>query len=92
VRVPRNPLGLRFFGDELVHLLKLAVTSGGQGRAAGCSQGTGHDLRGGLPRFLVRISTGVHPARCAGCTYGRDQEPEGELDTGRQHTGVLRQH
>ena len=47
------------------------------------------DLRGRLPRNLVRVPAGTRPARCAGCALRRDQQQEGELHIGRRHPVVL---
>ena len=40
--------------------------------------------------FSYGFRPGRGPARCAGCAGGRDQQQEGELDTGRRHPVVLR--
>src|SRR5258708_3985345 len=48
------------------------------------------DLRGGLPRFLVRVPARTQRASCDGCARGRNREQEGELDTGRRYPIILR--
>ena len=63
---------------------------GGQDRPTGDGRGAERDLRGRLPRVLVRIPARARRARCAGCARGRDRQHEGELDTGRRHPIVLR--
>ena len=64
--------------------------AGGQDRPAGDGRGAERDLRGRLPRVLVRVPARAQPARCAGCARGRDHQHEGELDTGCRHPDVLR--
>ena len=64
----------------------------GQDRPAGAGGGAERDLRGGLPRLLLRVPTGALPARCAGCARLRDHPAGGELGPRRRHPGVLRQH
>ena len=66
--------------------------SGGQDRPTGDSRGAQRDLRGRLPRVLVRVPTRARHARCAGCAQCRDRQHEGELDTGRRHPIVLRRN
>src|ERR1051325_10534063 len=56
------------------------------------SRGAERDLRGGLPRVLVRIPTRAWPARRAGCTRGRRHPHQGELHTGRRYSVVLGTH
>ena len=45
----------------------------------GGARGAQRDLRGGLPRVLVRVPTKAQPARCAGRTHRRDLAQKGEL-------------
>ena len=45
--------------------------AGGQDRPASGRRGAERDLRGGLPRLLVRVSARAQPARCAGRARGR---------------------
>ena len=54
------------------------------------ARGAERDLRGRLPRVLVRVPTEAQPARCAGRAGGRDHQHQGELDPGRRHPIVLR--
>ena len=63
---------------------------GGQDRPEGDRRGAERDLRGGLPRVLVRVPARARPARCAGRAGGRDHQHEGELHPGRRHPVVLR--
>ena len=71
-----------------------APARGGRPRGQSRPEGDGHpaerDLRGGLPRVLVRVPAGAQPARCAGRARGRDQQHKGELHPGRRHPIVLR--
>src|SRR5512135_918419 len=62
---------------------------GGQDPPAGCRRGAQRCLRGGLPRFLVRVPAWARAARRTGCAGGRDREEEGELDTRRRHSWLL---
>src|SRR5215469_1338611 len=59
-----------------------------------CPKGDGHtaqrDIRGGLPRFLVRFPSRTQRASCDGCARGWNREQEGELDTGRRYPIILR--
>src|SRR5499427_6390266 len=59
-----------------------------------CPTGDGHtaqrDLRGGLPRFLVRFPARTQRAPRDGCARGWNREQEGELDTGRRYPIILR--
>jgi len=48
------------------------------------------DLRAGVSRILVWISSRTRPARCAGCTGIRDYPYEGELYCGLRRPGLLR--
>src|SRR4029077_2654748 len=63
---------------------------GGQDRPTGDGRAAERDLRGRVPRNLVRVPAGTRHARCAGCALCRDPQQEGELDTGRRHPIVLR--
>lgn len=54
----------------------------------GC--GAERDLRGRLPRVLVRVPAGARPARCAGRFGGRHRAQEGEPHIGRRHPRLLR--
>ena len=54
------------------------------GRGAECHMG------GRLPWFQLRVPPQARSARRAGRTGGRDQPAQGELDTGRRHSGILR--
>ena len=63
---------------------------GGQDRPAGGGRGAERDLRGRLPRVLVRVPARARRARCAGRALCRDRQQEGELHTGRRHPIVLR--
>ena len=64
--------------------------AGGQDRPAGGGRGAERDLRGRLPRVLVRVPAGAQPARRAGRAGGRDHAHAGELDTGRRPPELLR--
>ena len=64
--------------------------AGRQDRPESDRRGAECDLRGGLPRVLVRVPAEAQPARCAGRVGGRDQQHEGELDTRRRHPELLR--
>ena len=46
---------------------------GGQDRPTGGGRAAECDLRGGLPRILVRVPAWARHARCAGCTLCRDR-------------------
>ena len=59
--------------------------AGGQDRPARRGRGAQRDLRGGLPRLLLRVPAGAQPARRAGCARGRDHAEEGELGARRRH-------
>ena len=59
--------------------------AGRQDRPARRRRGAERDLRGGLPRLLVRLPTGAQPASGAGCARGRDPDEEGELGARRRH-------
>ena len=50
---------------------------GGQDRPEGDGGGAERDLRGGLPRVLVRVPTRTRPARCAGRAGGRHHQAPG---------------
>ncbi len=63
---------------------------GRQDRPGRGRHGAERDLRGRLPRVLVWVPTRTWPARCAGCTGGRDHQHQGELDTGRRHPELFR--
>src|SRR5215831_10166197 len=58
-----------------------------------CPTGDGHtaqrDLRGGLPRLLVRFPARTQRAPRDGCARGWNREQEGELDTGRRYPIIL---
>ena len=64
--------------------------AGGQDRPAGSGRGAERDLRGRLPRVLVRVPARARRARCTGCAVRRDRQAEGELHPGRRHPVVLR--
>ena len=55
----QRPLGIAALEDKIVQ------TGGGRGAE--------RDLRGRLPRVLVRVPAGTRPARCAGRPGGRDR-------------------
>src|SRR5258706_11140943 len=63
------------------------------GSARSRSTGDGHtaqrDLRGGLPRLLVRFPARTQRAPRDGCARGWNREQEGELDTGRRYPIIL---
>src|SRR5713101_5264361 len=48
------------------------------------------DLRGRLPRVLLRVPARARRTRCAGCALCRHPQQEGERHTGRRHPVVLR--
>ena len=48
------------------------------------------DLRGGVSRHQLWVSTGARGTRCVGRTGLRHRTAQGELDTGRRHSRVLR--
>src|SRR5882724_13106693 len=62
---------------------------GRQDRPGRHRHGAECDIRGGLPRVLVRVPTRTGTARRARRLGGRDHQPEGELDIGRRHPVVL---
>src|SRR5262249_14905986 len=59
--------------------------AGGQDRPARGGRGVERDLRGRLPRLLVRISAGTQPTHGAGCCRDRDLAEKGELGVRRRH-------
>lgn len=65
---------------------------GGQDCPTGGGPGSQRDLRRGLFGILLGIPTRTWTARRAGCTPGGTKTEEGELGTGRGHSGILRQH
>ena len=60
---------------------------GGQDRPEGDGGGAERDLRGGLPRVLVRVPARARPARRAGRAGGRDHRHQGELHPGLPTSG-----
>ena len=62
----------------------------GQDRPEGDGRPAERDLRGGIPRVLVRVPARAQPARRAGRAGGRDQQQKGELHPGRRYSVVLR--
>ena len=71
----QRPLAVAALEDKIVQRAVVAVLE--------------RDLRGRLPRVLVRVPAGTRHARCAGCALCRDPQQEGELHTGRRHPIVL---
>ena len=61
--------------------------AGGQDRPKSRGDGAERDLRGGLPRVLVRVPARARGARRA---RGRDHPHQGEPHLGRRHPVVLR--
>src|SRR3712207_788840 len=53
-------------------------------------RGAERDLRGRLPRVLLRVPTQARPARRTGCAGSRDLQHQGELHLGRRYRLVLR--
>ncbi len=73
-----RPLGIAALEDKIVQRAMVEVLNA--------------DLRGGLPRLLLRVPAGAQPARRAGRAGGRDREEEGELGARRGHPWFLRCH
>ena len=65
---------------------------GGQDPSAGGGRGAERHLRDGLPGFFLRVSAGAQPASRVGCARCRDRAEEGELDSGRGLSRLLRAH
>ncbi len=64
--------------------------AGRQNRPARGGHGAQRDLRGRLPRVLVRVPARAQSARCAGCLGGGDPRYAGELDSRRRYPELLR--
>src|SRR6059036_1814655 len=64
--------------------------AGRQTRPARGRRGPECDLRGRLPRVLVRVPAGAQSAPGVGCADGRDHDEEGELGARRRYPWVLR--
>ena len=62
----------------------------GQDSPTGSGSGVERDLRGRLPRVLVRVPTKARTARCAGCSRCRDHHQKGELHSRCGHPVILR--